>query len=834
MLRNCVVVSCLVLATILSAGSNNARSAENEEAKQVTCTGKVVDEQGRPIAGVKVTLYEMPYNEETYTYDSKLDSEADTGIDGVFSFSVSLDSDAFRYGYVVTEKEGLALGFDNWTMQDGDKELEIRLGKPKELAGTIVDENGMPVSDAQVIISMLVIGQKEEQKSLTGLVNVSQLVTNTDSAGRFKFTGIPAEAMAELLVRKTGRATVSTYQRSEYGEQGLKFTPGGTDIKVALPIEAKIEGIVVEKSTGKPVGGVKVMVWSNQDIVYFRQKPAASNQDGTFSIGALASDRYILELVRPVKELPDWIAEPVEVITEAGKTRSGVKIELCKGGVLEVLLRDAVSKKSAEKASVSLRNQANSRYHSALSNENGMVRIRLMPGGYQVEYIYKQGYSRQRLQDTFTIEDGKTERLEYELFGMPKITGVVRDEEGKPIEGVEMEICPGGARENSVSDAKGRFEVIYDLGSWPSSRTPVMFLVGRHYERNLAATVQIDEDTRALEMKLEPAVTMTGQIADPNGKGFADVEVRTMLQGPRWGSTIGRKPVITDKDGKYEIRAIPPEHEYSVYAQTEGYSQSHSSGISTDTAVENRLNMGRLTLAVANLSISGIVVDDSGKPVPGARIYGYGDNQPTNRSTQTDVDGKFIVEKVCAGKIRINADKSGTTRLYGSIETEGGATDVKVVISERPVSTRYEPKRPPSLVGRPLPELKDAGIDLPPADADGKIILVCLFDMEQRPSRHCVTQLAKQAEQLKSKGVTVVTIQALKIDQDALTQWKNQYNIPFPVGMVRGDVENASFAWGIRSLPWLILTDRGQIIRSAGFQVNQLNEKIGEMENVER
>ena len=817
-----IVTLCLGLAMNTIASPAQSQSIEKKETKQVTCTGKVVDEQGRPIAGVKVTLYEMPYNEATYTYDSKLDSEADTGTNGVFSFSVSLDSDAFRYGYIVAEKEGLALGFDNWIMQDGDKELEIRLGKPKELAGTIIDENGMPVSDAQVIISMLVIGQKEERKSLTGLVNVSQLVTNTDSAGRFKFTGIPAEAMAELLVKKTGRATVSTYQGSEYGEQGLKFTPGRTDIKVALPIEAKVEGIVVEKSTGKPVGGVKVMVWSDRDTVYFRQKPAASNQDGTFSISALGSDRYTLELVRPVKELPDCVAEPVEVITEAGTTKSGIKIELSKGGVLEVKVTDAVNKEPVKEVSVGIRHQVSDRYQNSRSNEGGITRMRLIPGDYQVYSVYKKGYSRQRVQDVVAIEDGKTQRLEYELIGMPKITGIVRDKKGKPIEGAALQVCPTG-NDASTSDAEGKFEVVFDPGGWPGSRVPTIFLVGTHGQRNLAAAVQMSEDTRKLDLELEPAVTLYGRVVDQDGRGIVGAQVRVWMRGPTWGSTLRtHAPVQTNKEGGFEFKAIPSGQKYTFYVHAEGYGENRRDDFSTSDIEGDRLDVGKLTLAIANLSVSGVVVDDDDEPVVGASVYCWGEGQANSR-TQTDTEGKFTLEKVCAGRVRISANKSGATRLYGSIETDGGATDIKIVVSERSVSTRYEPRRLPSLVGRPLPELKEIGIDLPPGDVDGKMLLVCFFDMEQRPSRHCVKQLAKQAGQLKSKGVTVMAVQASKVDQNALDEWVKKYNIPFSVGMIRDDAENARFTWGVRSLPWLILTDEKHIIKASGFPMIELD-----------
>jgi hypothetical protein len=222
------------------------------------------------------------------------------------------------------------------------------------------------------------------------------------------------------------------------------------------------------------------------------------------------------------------------------------------------------------------------------------------------------------------------------------------------------------------------------------------------------------------------------------------------------------------------------------------------------------------------------VVDSNDKPVAGVRLYCSGEGQSRN-TAQTDTDGKFTLEKVCAGKIRINADKTGNTgapRLYGYVETEGGASDVRIVISQRPSSPRYEPKQPPSLVGRPLPELKKVGVDLPPAETDGKMLLVCFWDMEQRPSRNCLMQVAKQAEQLKQKDVVVVAVQASKVDQSALDEWVKKNSVPFPVGMIQDDAEKARFAWGVRSLPWLILTDRRHVVTIAGFGLNELEDKI--------
>jgi len=133
---------------------------------------------------------------------------------------------------------------------------------------------------------------------------------------------------------------------------------------------------------------------------------------------------------------------------------------------------------------------------------------------------------------------------------------------------------------------------------------------------------------------------------------------------------------------------------------------------------------------------------------------------------------------------------------------------------------------PQSLTGKPLPDLKDLNIDLSPADAGDKMVLVCFWDIEQRPSRRCVTQLAKKAAELKEKGVTVLAVQATQIDENRLREWTKKSNIPFAVGGVTADIEKMRFAWGVRSLPWLILTDREHIVRAEGFALGELNQRI--------
>ncbi len=112
-----------------------------------------------------------------------------------------------------------------------------------------------------------------------------------------------------------------------------------------------------------------------------------------------------------------------------------------------------------------------------------------------------------------------------------------------------------------------------------------------------------------------------------------------------------------------------------------------------------------------------------------------------------------------------------------------------------------------------------------PEHTQDKILLICFFDMQQRPSRNCIIQLVKRAEELKQKGVIVVAVHASKVEKNKLDEWVEKNRIPFPAGMVQGDETKMLFTWGVQAFPWLILTDRNHIVSSEGFKLDELDEK---------
>jgi hypothetical protein len=253
---------------------------------------------------------------------------------------------------------------------------------------------------------------------------------------------------------------------------------------------------------------------------------------------------------------------------------------------------------------------------------------------------------------------------------------------------------------------------------------------------------------------------------------------------------------------------------------------------------------GAVTIAKPPIYYGRILFDDGTCPVldpepwPGARIH----IDIPFESTDVDEEGYF-----CAyfsdRQFQELKDRSATFGIYcpsyeerqvsgqvakfpaGLMSTD--KSKAGVVKIHKPV---YKPQidlaNAPPLKGRPLPEFGSIKIDLQPDHSKGKMMLVCFFDMNQRPSRNCIVQLGKQAEQLKQKGLIVVAIQASKADGNTLDEWVKKNDISFPVGTVAGDAEKVRFSWGVRSLPWLILSDTEHIVRAEGFALSELDTKI--------
>ncbi len=128
------------------------------------------------------------------------------------------------------------------------------------------------------------------------------------------------------------------------------------------------------------------------------------------------------------------------------------------------------------------------------------------------------------------------------------------------------------------------------------------------------------------------------------------------------------------------------------------------------------------------------------------------------------------------------------------------------------------------LYGKALPDFNTLGIYLNRRSLMGKRLLIHFCDMNEMHGWYSVIDLVNRHQQFKDNGIETVLIQTPPLPPGTLRQWERKWKtmpwpLPFKVNMVdTGDIRKAQ-QWGIRRLPWTILTDQKHIVTAEGFSL---------------
>ena len=137
-----------------------------------------------------------------------------------------------------------------------------------------------------------------------------------------------------------------------------------------------------------------------------------------------------------------------------------------------------------------------------------------------------------------------------------------------------------------------------------------------------------------------------------------------------------------------------------------------------------------------------------------------------------------------------------------------------------------ENRGPKVSVGKALPDLSEFNINLDPKVLQNRMLLICFWDRDQRPSRNAILSLNKNANDLLEKGIYMVFIHAGAMEEKTFASWLKRNEIQPPVGVSNNGLPELGYSWGVKSLPWLILTDKNHIVTAEGFGVTEMDEKI--------
>ncbi|HUC85674.1 MAG TPA: hypothetical protein VL970_10820, partial [Candidatus Acidoferrales bacterium] len=155
---------------------------------------------------------------------------------------------------------------------------------------------------------------------------------------------------------------------------------------------------------------------------------------------------------------------------------------------------------------------------------------------------------------------------------------------------------------------------------------------------------------------------------------------------------------------------------------------------------------------------------------------------------------------------------------------EAGDTNIVMNLTAQPGMVRQS-IRHVSLKDGPLPDVTSVNLAADAAPA-GKPILLCLFDVSQRPSRHVVHWLNQQAAALGQKSICVLGVQATVVTDEVFNDWKTASPVSFPVGRVSERSEKCKWASNPAALPWLVLADASHKVVAEGFSLDELDAQI--------
>ena len=132
------------------------------------------------------------------------------------------------------------------------------------------------------------------------------------------------------------------------------------------------------------------------------------------------------------------------------------------------------------------------------------------------------------------------------------------------------------------------------------------------------------------------------------------------------------------------------------------------------------------------------------------------------------------------------------------------------------------------MIGKNLPDFEDVTIDFAKENAKGKPVLLCFWDYEQRPSRNCILELNKKAQELKN-NVEIAAVHIATIDKETLDEWLKENEITLTIGTVGNNESKVRYNWSVKYLPWFVLTDSEHKVIYEGFGINELDEKISSL-----
>ncbi len=583
----------------------------------VPIEGRIVDLEGRPVAGATIHVGSVNTNEK---------DDLGPWVDAVRSGIPYFGSEAFGRPDRGIPTTGTALGSDIHTDQDG-------------------------------------------RFRVTGC--------GRNRVVNFGLTGPGIVATSLHVYTAAGKPFDVDYGQSPSFKNIQKYYPARFEYGVEP--SQPIEGVVRDAKTGETLAGVRVVAdkFAGKDLSGLHAFEVLSDAEGQYRLDGMPKGEGNAILAMPTDEQP-YFMRVFSVPTAPGFEAVKLDLELHRGIWLKGRLTDKVSGKPVHAQFHYLPWPDNPHIqglpefnHGYLwgpqmryeSNREGEFKLVGLPGRGLVAAVCSNAPfpSGQRIGEIADLPPRDSFRKVVGIFAptdeFPTAIHEIRPADDAKEVQVDVKLDPGASVKVKFVDPQGQpLEHLWVRGLWPRPQYYVTKDAGPEVEvlalgpnekrrllvhdpkRNLGQAFEItadDSKNGVLTITLQPCATITARLIDANGEPVRGAEVDIAPQGEHNWSTALPK-VATDDNGRFNNSAVLPGCKYNINCKSPNFFSSIARDltvtpgeiidlgefdITTFVAKQDR-KPAQTTVSIDDrLEFTGKVVDPAGRPFAGSKIY---------------------------------------------------------------------------------------------------------------------------------------------------------------------------------------------------------------------
>lgn len=255
------------------------------------------------------------------------------------------------------------------------------------------------------------------------------------------------------------------------------------------------------------------------------------------------------------------------------------------------------------------------------------------------------------LKENLVVENNKL-LVQIEMDAYASLSGTIKSFLEKPIGGASLSIEKGSFKKLIHADVQGEFKIADTLSSG-------LYNVSINHPQFDAKKMVIElgkGEEKIIDIKLERDALMEGIVSTSEGKPAVNMEGILKHESDQ----TKNKQFNTDANGRFKISKIS-EGKYTLEFN------SMLGSLVEPLAFAKNVEMNRDFKLLPPPSISGVVVDENGKPVTGIKLYTFDDKSIVE--SESKEEGKFNLVLAKKGDYRVltsseNYEVLNSTKLY--------------------------------------------------------------------------------------------------------------------------------------------------------------------------